>query len=163
MSYSIGQGYDVHQLKPNLPLILGGVSISHSKGILAHSDGDILVHAIIDAILGACNLGDIGLLFPNDDTSKDMSGLLMLTKIKEYFKKDNLNFRINNIDATIILQSPKLSNHIQTMKSNISQSLGIDISSISIKATTTDYLGFIGQEEGIACLAVCLISEMEVK
>ena len=85
MSYSIGQGYDVHQLKPNLPLILGGVSISHSKGILAHSDGDILVHAIIDAILGACNLGDIGLLFPNDDTSKDMSGLLMLTKIKEYF------------------------------------------------------------------------------
>ena len=163
MSYSIGQGYDVHQLKPNLPLILGGVSISHSKGILAHSDGDILVHAIIDAILGACNLGDIGLLFPNDDTSKDMSGLLMLTKIKEYFKKDNLNFRINNIDATIILQSPKLSNHIQTMKSNISQSLGIDISSISIKATTTDYLGFIGHEEGIAFLAVCLISEMEVK
>ena len=163
MSYSIGQGYDVHQLKPNLPLILGGVSISHSKGILAHSDGDILVHAIIDAILGACNLGDIGLLFPNDDTSKDMSGLLMLTKIKEYFKKDNLNFRINNIDATIILQSPKLSNHIQTMKSNISQSLGIDISSISIKATTTDYLGFIGQEEGIGCLSVCLIIEMEVK
>ena len=141
MSYSIGQGYDVHQLKPNLPLILGGVSISHSKGILAHSDGDILVHAIIDAILGACNLGDIGLLFPNDDTSKDMSGLLMLTKIKEYFKKDNLNFRINNIDATIILQSPKLSNHIQTMKSNISQSLGIDISSISIKATTTSATG----------------------
>tara|TARA_B100000029_G_scaffold148431_2_gene143705 strand:+ start:895 stop:1386 length:492 start_codon:yes stop_codon:yes gene_type:complete len=163
MSYSIGQGYDVHQLKPNLPLILGGVSISHSKGILAHSDGDILVHAIIDAILGACNLGDIGLLFPNDDTSKDMSGLLMLTKIKEYFKKDNLNFRINNIDATIILQSPKLSNHIQTMKSNISQSLGIDVSLISIKATTTDYLGFIGQEEGIACLAVCLISKVKVK
>ena len=159
MSYRIGQGYDAHQLGDKLPLILGGVSIPHHKGIVAHSDGDILIHSIIDAILGACNLGDIGLLFPNDANSKDMNGLLMLSKIKEYLKKDNCNFCIHNIDATIILQKPKLADYIKQMKHNIAESLDLDISSISIKATTTDYLGFIGKEQGIACLAVCLVNE----
>ena len=159
MSYRIGQGYDAHQLGDKLPLILGGVSIPHNKGVVAHSDGDILIHSIIDAILGACNLGDIGLLFPNNSTSKDMNGLLMLSKITKYLKDNNHNFCIHNIDATIILQKPKLSAYIKQMKHNIAESLDIDISLISIKATTTDYLGFIGKEQGIACLAVCLVNE----
>ena len=159
MSYRIGQGYDIHQLKPNLPLILGGVNIPHNKGIVAHSDGDILVHSIIDAILGASNLGDIGALFPNNDTCKDISGLLMLKKMKEYVNTNECNLSIQNIDATIILQSPQLLPYIKSMKENIAQSLEINSTLISIKATTTDYLGFIGKEEGIACLAVCLINE----
>ena len=105
------------------------------------------------------NLGDIGLLFPNNSTSKDMNGLLMLSKITKYLKDNNHNFCIHNIDATIILQKPKLSDYIKQMKHNIAESLDIDISLISIKATTTDYLGFIGKEQGIACLAVCLVNE----
>ena len=159
MSYRIGQGYDIHQLKPNLPLVLGGVNIPHNKGIVAHSDGDILVHSIIDAILGACNLGDIGALFPNNDTCKDISGLLMLKKMKEYVNTNECNLSIQNIDATIILQKPKLLPYIKSMKENIAQLLEINSTLISIKATTTDYLGFIGKEDGIACLAVCLINE----
>lgn len=163
MSYRIGQGYDVHQLDNNLPLILGGIKIPHHKGIVAHSDGDILAHAIIDAILGACNLGDIGLLFPNDDQCKDMSGLAMLTKIKEYLQNNQPNFFIVNIDTTIILQTPKLSAYIDRIKKNIAHSLDINLSLISIKATTTDYLGFIGKEQGIACLATCLINQGKLK
>ena len=159
MSYRIGQGYDVHQLKPKLSLILGGVNIPHNKGIVAHSDGDILIHSIIDAILGACNLGDIGTLFPNNDTYKDISGLLMLKKVKEYINTNKHNLSIQNIDSTIILQKPQLSPYIKSMKENIAQSLEINSTLISIKATTTDYLGFIGKEEGIVCLAVCLINE----
>ena len=156
MSYRIGQGYDVHQLKPELPLILGGVTISHHKGIEAHSDGDILVHSIIDAILGACHLGDIGKLFPNNSETQNMNGLSMLKSIKS--RLDNLDghFSIQNIDATIILQSPKLSTYIELMEKNICKSLGLQYGHVSIKATTTDYLGFIGKEEGIACLAVCI-------
>ena len=161
MSYRIGQGYDVHQLKPDLPLILGGVTITHHKGIEAHSDGDILAHAIIDAILGAYHLGDIGKLFPNNSETQNMSGLSMLEIIK--YKLDNLasleadnHFAIQNIDATIILQAPKLSKHIELMEKNICKSLGLQYGNVSIKATTTDYLGFIGQEEGIACLAICV-------
>ena len=159
MSYRIGQGYDVHQLKSTLPLILGGVNIPHSKGIVAHSDGDVLVHSIIDAILGAYNLGDIGLFFPNNVEFKNMSGLLMLKKIKQHINNSKSNFVIQNIDSTIILQKPKLASYIQLMQENIAQSLGIDITLISIKATTTDYLGFIGKEEGVACLSVCLINK----
>ena len=161
MSYRIGQGYDVHQLKPKLPLILGGVTIPHHKGIEAHSDGDILVHSIIDAILGACHLGDIGKLFPNNSETQNMSGLSMLENIK--YRLDSLvslnvnsHFSIQNIDATIILQAPKLSTYIELMEKNICKSLGLQYGNVSIKATTTDHLGFIGQEEGIACLAVCI-------
>tara|TARA_B100001142_G_scaffold311490_1_gene345960 strand:+ start:3613 stop:4119 length:507 start_codon:yes stop_codon:yes gene_type:complete len=166
MSYRIGQGYDVHQLKPELPLILGGVNIPHNKGIEAHSDGDILVHAIIDAILGAYHLGDIGKLFPNNSQTHNMSGLSMLNSIKN--KLDSLlpfegvnHFSIQNIDATIILQTPKLSKHIKLMEQNICKSLGLQDGNVSIKATTTDYLGFVGKEEGIACLAICLIYKRE--
>ena len=161
MSYRIGQGYDVHQLKSELPLILGGVTISHHKGIEAHSDGDILAHAIIDAISGAYHLGDIGKIFPNNSATHNMSGLSMLEIIKH--KLDSLAsldigsyFSIQNIDATIILQTPKLSKYIELMEQNICNSLGLQYGNVSIKATTTDYLGFIGQEEGIACLAVCI-------
>jgi len=169
MSYRIGQGYDVHQLKPELSLILGGVNIPHHKGIEAHSDGDVLIHAIIDAILGAYHLGDIGKFFPNNSTTHNMSGLFMLEKIKHILddinpnptNKFNHNFSIQNIDATIILQAPKLSKHIELMEKNICKSLGLAHGNVSIKATTTDYLGFIGQEEGIACLAVCLIAKEE--
>ena len=153
MPYRIGQGYDVHQLKTELPLILGGVSIPHHKGIEAHSDGDILVHAIIDAILGAYHLGDIGKLFPNNSETRNMSGLSMLESIKH--KLDN-HFLIQNIDATIILQTPKLFPYIESMEKNICKSLGLQYGNVSIKATTTDYLGFIGKEEGIACLAICI-------
>ena len=161
MSYRIGQGYDVHQLKPKLPLILGGINIAHDKGVVAHSDGDVLIHAIIDAILGAYNLGDIGKIFPNNRESCNMSGLLMLEKIKNIINKnkDANNFVIQNIDATIILQKPKLLTYIKLMSQNICKSLELKPELISIKATTTDYLGFIGKEEGIACLAVCLISK----
>jgi len=159
MSYRIGQGYDIHQLKPNLPLILGGVNIPHAKGIVAHSDGDVLIHSIIDAILGAYNLGDIGLFFPNNVQCKNMSGLKMLTKIKQHIHTKKSNFSIINIDATIILQKPKLISYIKLMKENIAEALGIDSTLISIKATTTDYLGFIGKEEGIACSSVCLINK----
>jgi len=161
MSYKIGQGYDVHQLKANLPLILGGVNIPHSKGVLAHSDGDILIHSIIDAILGACNKGDIGSIFPNNDSSKNMSGLLMLETIRDNLKI-GINIFISNIDATIILQTPKLLPYIESMKNNIAHSLEINPKFISIKATTTDYLGIIGQEKGIACLAVCLLNEGKI-
>ena len=161
MSYKIGQGYDVHQLKANLPLILGGVNIPHSKGVLAHSDGDILIHSIIDAILGACNKGDIGSIFPNNDSSKNMSGLLMLETIRDNLKI-GINIFISNIDATIILQTPKLLPYIESMKNNIAHSLEINPKFISIKATTTDYLGVIGQEKGIACLAVCLLNEGKI-
>jgi|TARA_B100001540_G_scaffold314052_1_gene338175 2-C-methyl-D-erythritol 2,4-cyclodiphosphate synthase len=166
MSYRIGQGYDVHPLKPGLSLTLGGVTIPHNKGIEAHSDGDILIHAIIDAILGAYHLGDIGKLFPNNSQTHNISGLSMLDSIKR--KLDNLlpfdgdnYFSIQNIDATIVLQTPKLSPHIRLMEQNICKSLGLQYGNVSIKATTTDYLGFIGQEEGIACLAVCLICKRE--
>ena len=157
MSYKIGQGYDVHQLKVNLPLILGGVKIDYHKGVVAHSDGDVLAHAIADSILGALTLGDIGQFFPENDKWKNASGLMMLTHIKKLLITDNCQFIIQNIDSTIILQEPKLSSYIELMRNNISNALDIDISQISIKATTTDKLGFTGLGKGLAVEAICLI------
>ena len=160
MSYRIGQGYDVHQLKPNLPLVIGGVKIPHIQGIVAHSDGDVLIHAIIDAILGAYNLGDIGKYFPNTEKWKNVSGgsMLKITKKDIIQSLPNSNqFKIVNIDTTIILQRPKLSNYIIQMKNNIGDALNLDVNHISIKATTTDGLGFVGLEKGIAATAICLI------
>ena len=157
MSYRIGQGYDAHQLKPNLPLILGGVSIPHTQGVVAHSDGDALIHAIIDAMLGAFSLGDIGTHFPNTTQWENASGLSMLKHIHQYI--NNLhNMRIINIDATIVLQKPKLLAYNNQIKSNINNILNLKngLKDISIKATTTDQLGFIGAEKGIAVYAVCL-------
>ena len=159
MSYKIGQGFDVHQLELNLPFILGGVDIDFNKGIKAHSDGDILIHAIIDSILGALNLGDIGTHFPSSSKWENSSGTIMLKHISELLLLKK--YHIINIDTTIIAQAPKLLSYIHDMKSNISNILKIDKNKISIKATTTDYLGFIGKGEGIAVQAICLIHNGE--
>ena len=157
MSLRIGHGYDVHQLKEGLPLIIGGESISFSKGILAHSDGDILIHTIIDALLGSTNLGDIGTLFPNQERWKNAAGTSMLQITYEHICKKYPNFNIINIDSTIILQEPKIGQYKTKMKNNIAEILNIDINAISIKGTTTDYLGFVGTGLGIAAEAVCLV------
>ena len=160
MSYKIGQGYDVHQLKPKLPLILGGVDIAHSKGVESHSDGDVLIHSIIDAILGAYNLGDIGIHFPNTKEWENASGLSMLAYITKHIKIHYDIINIINIDSTIILEKPKLLQYIPKMKININEILKLKngVNDISIKATTTDKLGFIGLEQGIAVQSVCLIN-----
>jgi len=157
MSFKIGQGYDVHQLSSNLPLWIGGVNIPHTKGIVAHSDGDVLIHAIIDSILGGCNLGDLGQHFPATVEWKNASGLSMLDYTYQIISKAFPQIRILNIDSTIILEQPKVIQHINTMKTHIAHSLNMDINNLSIKATTTDKLGPIGLEEGIAAQAVCLI------
>ena len=157
MAYRIGKGYDVHQLQPKLPLILGGVNIDYHKGVVAHSDGDVLIHAIIDSILGALAIGDLGTIFPNNSKWENASGLTMLQHIKKLLTLRNQKFIIINIDSTIILQTPKLSSYVQLMRKNISDALGINITQISIKATTTDKLGFIGDGQGLAAESICLI------
>ncbi len=152
----IGIGYDVHKLDYNRKLILGGVSIPHEKGTIAHSDGDCLVHAIIDALLGAADLYDIGTYFPDCDSNfKNANSLELLYKAYTMVKEKN--FYIVNIDSVVVCERPKLKSYIDIMKENISKVLGISESSIGIKATTSEKLGFIGEEKGIACHAVCLI------
>ncbi len=155
MSFRIGQGYDVHQLKSGHPLIIGGLNIPHSKGIVAHSDGDVLIHAIIDAMLGAVNLGDLGQHFPSSKDWQNASGLDMLNHIYKIIKNKFPTIEIYNIDVTIILERPKLSSYIAQMQNNLIDCL--DTQNISIKATTTDQLGFIGDEKGVAAMAICLI------
>ena len=157
MSYRVGKGYDVHQLEEGLPLILGGIKIDYNKGVVAHSDGDVLIHAIIDSILGALAIGDLGKFFPNTQKWKNVSGLTMLKYIKKLLNFENHQFIIVNIDSTIILQEPRLSPYIDIMKNNISKALDINIAQISIKATTTDKLGFIGLGDGLAAESICLI------
>ena len=157
MSFKIGQGYDVHQLSSNIPLWIGGVNIPHTKGAAGHSDGDVLIHAIIDSILGACNLGDLGKHFPATANWKNASGIDMLDYTYKLITKTFPQFKILNIDSTIILEKPKLSKYIQSMKNNISNHLDMDINNLSIKATTTDKLDSVGLEEGIAAQAICLI------
>lgn len=153
----IGNGYDVHRLTENRDLILGGVKIPHDKGLLGHSDADVVTHAIMDALLGACALGDIGLHFPdNDDTYKGISSMVLLTKVGELVYENG--YCIENIDATIIAQKPKLRPYIDDMRKNVASSLSIDVSQVNIKATTEEGLGFTGAMEGIAASAVCLIS-----
>lgn len=152
----IGIGYDVHKLDKNRPLILGGVHIPHSKGLLGHSDADVLIHAIIDSLLGALALGDIGKLFPDTDKSyENISSLLLLKKTYEIIKQQN--YKIGNIDSTIIAQNPKLNPFIDKMKDNISNILNIAKQDISIKATTEEGLGFTGREEGISAQSICLL------
>ena len=158
MKIRIGQGYDVHQLAEGLPFILGGVSIPHSHGMVAHSDGDVLLHSICDALLGAAALRDIGFHFPdNSNDYKNIDSRILLRKTKELLSNDGWN--IGNIDATICLQKPKLLNYIPQMCENIANDLNIDIRDVSIKATTTEKLGFVGREEGIAVFAVALIQK----
>ena len=152
----IGQGYDVHRLKEGRKLIIGGVEIPYEKGLLGHSDADVLVHAIMDALLGAAALGDIGLLFP--DTDERFSGadsLKLLQKVKDVL--DEKGYSICNIDATVIAQEPKLRPYIDLMRQNIAEALKMDVSQVSVKATTEEHLGFTGRKEGIAAQAVVLI------
>lgn len=153
----IGMGYDVHRLTENRDLILGGVTIPYEKGLLGHSDADVLVHAIMDALLGAAALGDIGYHFPDTDPAyKGISSIKLLEKVGELLY-DNL-FVIENIDATIIAQAPKMRPHIDEMRSNIAKALGVDISQVSIKATTEEGLGFTGEGAGISSQAICLLN-----
>lgn len=152
----IGIGYDVHRLVVDRKLILGGVDIPYEYGLLGHSDADVLLHAIMDALLGAAGLGDIGKHFPDTDKSfKDISSLKLLEKVM-LILKDN-NYTVNNIDATIVAQMPKLAPFIDDMEENIKNILKIDKDRVNVKATTTEKLGFAGAGEGIASYAVCTI------
>ena len=155
----IGHGYDVHRLVEGRRLILGGVEIPHEKGLLGHSDADVLLHAIADALLGAAALGDIGKLFPdNDPAFKDADSLLLLRKVGVHLY--TAGFRIVNIDSTVLAQAPKLAPHIRQMRANIARTLELDPSAVSVKATTEEGLGFTCERQGIAAHAVCLIESM---
>ena len=155
----IGMGYDVHRLTEGRRLIMGGVEIPYEKGLLGHSDADVLVHAVMDALLGAAALGDIGKHFPDTDPAyKGISSIALLKKVGELLEENC--FLIENIDATIIAQAPKMRPHIDRMRQNMADALGIDISQINVKATTEEGLGFTGSGEGIAAQAVCLIEKM---
>ncbi len=157
--YRIGQGYDVHRMEEGETLWLGGIVIPHNKGTVAHSDGDVLLHAVCDALLGAVNLGDIGTHFP--DTSPEFKDVDSKTLLKEtYSLVKNSGFEIVNIDSTISAQLPKLNPHIPEMKTVIAGILKVDTEKISIKATTTEKLGFEGREEGISALAVVLLKKI---
>ena len=152
----IGHGYDVHRLVEGRRLIIGGVEIPHEKGLLGHSDADVLLHAISDALLGAAALGDIGKLFPDSDAQyKDANSLELLRKVGT--KLCTVGFKPINIDATVIAQAPKLAPHIQEMRKKIAFALDMDIDCVSVKATTEEGLGFSGEKLGIAAHAVCLI------
>ena len=152
----IGHGYDVHRLVPDRPLIIGGVSIPHEKGLLGHSDADVLLHAISDALLGALALGDIGKHFP--DTDPRYEGADSLRLLNEVFQMvTQQGWTVGNVDATVLAQSPKLAPHIEQMRKNIAAALGTDPERISVKATTEERLGFTGEKLGIAAHAVCLL------
>ena len=152
----IGQGYDVHRLVTNRALILGGVNIPYEKGLDGHSDADVLVHAIMDALLGAAALGDIGKMLPDTDEKWRGADSLVLLCAVEKRLADN-GYSIVNIDSTVIAQRPKLSPHINTMRENIAHAMGIDTSAVSVKATTEEGLGFTGNGDGIAASAIALI------
>lgn len=153
----IGHGFDVHPLVVGRKCIIGGVDIAYERGLLGHSDADVLLHAICDALLGAVALGDIGKHFPDTDaTFKGINSRELLRHVGALIK--NRGFNINNIDATIIAQAPKMAPHIPAMVSNIASDLALEISQVNVKATTTEKLGFTGRGEGIAAEAVCLLS-----
>lgn len=150
----VGIGYDVHKLVTDRKLILGGVDIPHEKGLLGHSDADVLLHAISDALLGAAALGDIGKHFPDtDERFKGISSLILLKHVGELLQAKN--YKINNIDATIVAQRPKLLPFIPTMQKNVAETLNLPIEDVNIKATTEERLGFTGSEEGISSYAMC--------
>ena len=155
----IGHGYDVHRLVENRRLIIGGVNIPYEKGLLGHSDADVLLHAISDALLGAAALGDIGHLFPDNDAAyKDADSLALLKKVG--IRLYSAGYRPSNIDATVIAQAPKLAPHIFEMRKNIALALDLNIDRVSVKATTEEGLGFSGEKLGIAAHAVCLIESL---
>ena len=152
----IGQGYDVHRLTEGRRLILGGVEIQWEKGLLGHSDADVLLHALMDAMLGAAALGDIGAIFPDNDIRYEgADSMELLRQVKALL--DEKGWRVGNLDATIVAQKPKLSPFIPAMRKNIADLLGIDLSAVSVKATTEEHLGFTGRGEGISAQAVVLL------
>ncbi|MBE5713679.1 MAG: 2-C-methyl-D-erythritol 2,4-cyclodiphosphate synthase [Ruminococcaceae bacterium] len=159
MKFRVGHGYDVHKLVEDRKLIIGGVEIPHYKGLLGHSDADVLAHAICDALLGAAALGDIGKHFPdNDDRYKDVDSLVLLEKVCELIR--NKGYEISNVDSTILAQAPKLRPYIDEMRSKLAKAMKLDIDELSVKATTEERLGFTGREEGIAAHAVVLLMKI---
>ncbi len=156
MSFRVGIGFDVHKFVESRKLILGGVEIPYNKGLEGHSDADVLLHAICDALLGAAALGDIGKHFPNtDERFRNISSLILLEKTNELIIQNN--FSVGNIDATVVAEKPKLLPYIDEMRKNIADTLKVSLSQISIKATTSEKLGFTGREEGIVAMAIALI------
>ncbi len=152
----IGTGYDVHRLQEGLPLWIGGVRIEHTHGLLGHSDADVLLHAICDALLGAAALGDIGKHFPDTDPAyKGINSLKLLAHVGTLLKEHG--YSVGNIDSTVVAQRPKMAPHIHQMRQNIAETLGISVDQVSVKATTTERLGFEGREEGISAQAVALL------
>ena len=154
----IGHGYDVHKLVEGRDLIVGGVKIEHTLGLLGHSDADVLLHAVSDALLGAAGLGDIGKHFPDTDPQYKGADSLKLLEIVAQRVRE-AGYRVSNIDVTMIAQRPKLRPHIEQMERNIAGAVGIDVSRVNVKATTEEKLGFTGEELGMACHAVCLLEE----
>lgn len=155
----VGMGYDVHKLTKDRDLILGGEKIPWEKGLLGHSDADVLIHAVMDALLGAAALGDIGKHFPDTDPAyKGISSLKLLSHVMELLKDSG--FSVGNVDAVIIAQKPKMAPHIPQMKKNLAEAMGISENRVNIKATTEEGLGFTGRKEGIASQAVCLLEEV---
>ena len=154
----IGHGYDVHKLVPCRDLILGGVKVEYHLGLLGHSDADVLLHAVSDALLGAAGLGDIGKHFPDTDPRYKGADSLKLLQIVAQ-KVAEKGYRVSNVDVTMIAQAPKLRPHIPQMEANIAQALGIDLDRVNVKATTEEHLGFTGEGLGMACHAVCLLEE----
>lgn len=156
MDFRVGNGYDVHQLAAGLPLVLGGVKIPHSKGCVAHSDGDVLIHALCDALLGALALGDIGQHFP--DTADEYAGIdskILLTRVAAMIR--SAGWDIVNVDNTLLAQKPKIAPFVPQMRQTLAEVLGLPVEAVSVKATTTEHLGFVGREEGIAAYATCLL------
>ena len=155
----IGHGYDVHKLVEGRDLILGGVKIPYEKGLLGHSDADVLLHAVSDSLLGAAALGDIGVHFPDTDPAYKGADSLRLLEIVGR-KVEDAGFRVSNIDVTMIAQRPKLKDHIPQMRENIARVLRLDVSQVNVKATTEEHLGFTGDGSGMACHAVCLLEKI---
>jgi 2-C-methyl-D-erythritol 2,4-cyclodiphosphate synthase len=160
MDFRVGNGYDVHQLAEGLPLVLGGVKIPHTKGCVAHSDGDVLIHALCDALLGALSLGDIGQHFP--DTSDDYKGIdskILLARVVEMIR--DRGWSVVNVDVTLLAQKPKIAPFVPRMRQALADVMGLSVDRVSVKATTTERLGFVGREEGVAAYATCLLTTID--
>ena len=158
MGLRIGHGYDVHRLTEGRPLILGGVTVPYERGLLGHSDADVLAHAVMDALLGAAALGDIGGMFPDsDDRWRGADSLRLLEQVTARLVESG--WAIGNVDATVLAQAPKLAPHIPEMRRRLAAAMGIDVTQVSVKATTEEHLGFTGAGEGMACHAVALLTE----
>jgi len=156
MDFRVGNGYDVHQLADGLPLVLGGVKVPHTKGCVAHSDGDVLIHALCDALLGALALGDIGQRFP--DTSDEYAGIdskILLRRVVALVR--GAGWEIVNVDNTLLAQKPKIAPFVPQMRQTLADVMGLPVDRVSVKATTTERLGFVGREEGVAAYATCLL------